>query len=535
MPSSLTLLMAQINPTVGAVESNANKIIQIITSQQSKHDIIVFPELALTGYPLEDLIYRDRLFTQIEDALEKIAASAKHCHVVLGHPSKIEKNIFNTASILFKGHRIREYHKQHLPNYGVFDEKRYFTPGKAIPCLFTVKGHRLAICICEDAWERGPVEDVIKSNADILISINASPFELNKYQQRIDLMQHYAKLGLAIVYVNQIGGQDELVFDGRSFAMDSHGDLVAQAPAFTEHLHTITYQHNQFTSDTAPALNEPALIYQALVCGLRDYVNKNNFNEVLLGLSGGIDSALTLAIAVDALGASQVTAILMPSQYTATMSNEDALTQIKLMGVEHLTLSIEKPFETILSILKPAFSDYAVDTTEENIQARIRGMLLMALSNKTGKMVLSTSNKSETAVGYATLYGDMCGGFSVLKDVYKTTVYTLAAYRNSITPVIPERVITRAPSAELAPNQTDQDSLPDYPTLDAIIRHYMEEKLDMAGIVALGYDKEIVLRIINLITRNEYKRRQAAPGVKITPCAFGRDWRYPITKAYSSV
>lgn len=532
MQKKLTLLMAQINPTVGAIEENAEKISHIIHTHQAFHDVIIFPELALTGYPPEDLLYRHDLFERVENALKKITSIAMDCHIIIGHPTLENARCYNTASVLFKGQRIALYHKQHLPNYGVFDENRYFTNGEQKPCLFKLNGYKIGLCICEDIWQPGPVDQLVDADADIMLCINASPFDQNKYAQRETLLQAHAKRGLAIVYVNQIGGQDELVFDGQSLALDRTGQICARSPAFKEHLQTVTFIDEKITGDIGPLLAQDALLYQALVCGLHDYVEKNNFPGVLLGLSGGIDSALTLAIAVDALGAARVHAVMLPSRYTATISSEDALEQLALLNVDHSTLSIEPAFNTLLDTLAPAFLNRAPDTTEENLQARIRGVLLMALSNKTGNMLLSTSNKSETAVGYTTLYGDMNGGFAVLKDVLKTTVYALARFRNSIKPVIPERVIIRPPSAELAMNQTDQDSLPDYDILDAIISCYMHEGLSAEEIIERGYDITIVQRIIKLIKRNEYKRRQSAPGVKITSRAFGRDWRYPITAGF---
>ncbi len=530
MSHPLHLLMAQINPTVGAIRSNTEKIIQIITNHQESHDLILFPELAITGYPPEDLLFREQIYSHIDQALTAIAACTHDCLVIVGHPSRVENQRFNSVSIFFKGQCIDQYHKQHLPNDGVFDEKRYFSSGEAKPCLFTIKGYRFGLCICEDIWQPGPVEQLIHHHVDILLSVNASPFDTRKYEQRLSLLKQHAQKCLAVVYVNQVGGQDELVFDGQSCVVDRHGEIRAKAPAFIEHLQTITFHQDQIVSHITPPLEQPAYIYQALLCGLKDYVDKNHFPGVLLGLSGGIDSALTLALAVDALGPSRVFAVLMPSRYTADISNQDALKQIKLLNVEHITLPIESLFSSFLSTLKPAFADLPPDITEENIQARIRGTLLMALSNKTGRMLLSTSNKSETAVGYSTLYGDMCGGFAVLKDVLKTKVYELADYRNQVSHVIPNRVITRAPSAELAFDQTDQDRLPPYDQLDAIIQHYMDDNLDSEAIIRLGYPEEMVSRVIHMIIRNEYKRRQAPPGVKITPCAFGRDWRYPLTK-----
>ncbi len=532
MRKPLTLLMAQINPTVGAIEANAEKIMDIIRTQQFSHDVIIFPELTLTGYPPEDLLRRDALFTCVNLALKTIMGITKDCHVIVGYPLREDSRCYNTVSVLHQGACLATYHKQHLPNYGVFDEKRYFTPGPSIPCLITINGYQTGLCICEDIWEPGPVEQLVAAGADLMICVNASPFDENKYTQRETRLRKHAQRGLAIVYVNQVGGQDELVFDGQSVALDATGTLCARAPAFAIHLQTVTLHERQMKGEIMPLLEKDALIYQALVCGLRDYVEKNHFPGVLLGLSGGIDSALTLAIAVDALGASRVHAIMLPSRYTANMSSDDARLQLQALNVQHTTLSIEPAFNTLMKTLAPAFVNHAPDTTEENLQARIRGVLLMALSNKTGNMLLSTSNKSETAVGYTTLYGDMCGGFAVLKDVLKTTVYTLARYRNNICPVIPERVIQRPPSAELAPNQTDQDSLPDYAILDAIICAYMNERLSAEDIIARGYKQDDVQRTIKRIKYNEYKRRQAAPGVKVTACAFGRDWRYPITSGF---
>ena len=526
--------MAQINPTVGAITANTAKIIDIIQRHQHDHALIVFPELALTGYPLEDLLFRDELFDQVEQALLTIQAITTHCHVIVGHPYRAEGNHFNSASILAQGKCIAIYHKQHLPNYGVFDEARYFTKGPSTPCLLTINNYRLGLCICEDIWQPGPVDQLLAAETDVLICINASPFDSIKYGIRESLLRNHAKRGLAVVYVNQVGGQDELVFDGQSLAIDRAGNVCARAPAFAEQLQTIQFTEKQLQGDVIPLLPKEALIYQALMCGLHDYVEKNNFPGVIVGLSGGIDSALTLALAVDALGASRVHAVMMPSRYTASMSNTDAKEQAETMQVQYTTLPIEPAFNTLLETLAPCFKGYAPDVTEENLQARIRGLLLMALSNKKGSMLLTTGNKSETAVGYCTLYGDMAGGFAVLKDVLKTEVYALARYRNSISQVIPERVLTRAPSAELASNQTDQDSLPDYAILDAIISGYMEDNLPIDEIIKRGYKKEVVLKVIQMIKHNEYKRRQSPPGIKITTCAFGRDWRYPITSGFTT-
>jgi NAD+ synthase (glutamine-hydrolysing) len=533
MQSTLNILIAQMNPTLGAIESNRKKIIAIINAHQNQHDVIMFPELSLTGYPPEDLLFRKEFHQAVTENLKIIQESTKECHVIIGHPMKEQECCYNAASIFYKGQKIREYHKQNLPNYEVFDESRYFTPGKKDACIVQIKGYKIGMIICEDSWQSGPVEDLLQQGISVLMSINASPFDFGKYARREELLRSYAQQGIAIIYANQVGGQDELLFDGQSLAMDKNGIVCARSPAFEEHCCSVQLNQDQVTGPLASLLSPEALIYKALVCGTRDYVRKNNFSGALVGLSGGIDSALTLAIAVDALGADQVHAVMMPSQYTAAMSNEDAMQQIQKLNVSHSTLSIEPAYNTLLSTLEPAFKGLSPDVTEENIQARIRGLLLMALSNKTGKIVLTTSNKSETAVGYATLYGDMAGGFAVLKDVLKTQVYALAGYRNSISEIIPQRVISRAPSAELKANQRDQDSLPEYSVLDAIITGYMEQDLSPSEIIEQGFKSAEVYQVIQLIKRSEYKRRQAAPGIKISPIAFGKDWRYPITNGFN--
>ena len=534
MSQSLSILMAQINPAVGAIDANKSKIIDIIKKHQLNHDIIVFPELVLTGYPPEDLLLRDELFLQVEEALKAIQFCTTNCHVIIGHPIMENGNRYNGASIFANNTKIAVYHKQHLPNYGVFDEKRYFTKGIASPCVFSIKNQRIGLCICEDLWLKGPVEQLVDANINLMISINASPFDYNKYSLRESLLKDHAKKGLNIVYVNQIGGQDELVFDGQSLAMNKAGKICARAPAFREHLQTITFNNNNFESEITPLSPHLPLIYNALLCGLKNYVEKNKFKGVLLGLSGGIDSALTLCLAVDALGAKNVNAVFMPSRYSQDISANDAKLQAETMQVNFSILPIEPIFESFLNTLAPSFKGLKPDITEENLQARIRGVLLMALSNKTKSMLLCTSNKSETAVGYSTLYGDMAGGFSVLKDVLKTLVYDLAVYRNSISLVIPERVITRAPTAELRHNQKDEDSLPPYSILDAIIKAFMEDEMSATEIINSGQKEEDVMRVINLIKQNEYKRHQSAPGVKITSCAFGKDWRFPITSGFKS-
>jgi NAD+ synthase (glutamine-hydrolysing) len=537
MPNTLTLLMAQINPTVGAIDANAKKIITIIQTHQATHDLIIFPELALTGYPPEDLLLRPEFMERVVQARALIRLAVGDTHVVLGHPYQDTTGLYNALSIFHQQKTVTYYAKQHLPNVGVFDEKRYFTKGPKTPCHLTLNQHKLGFLICEDIWQEGPVEALIDAGAKMLICLNASPFELDKPKHRLGLLKKHTQHHVPLIYVNLVGGQDELVFDGQSFALDKAGNIKVEAPAFVEHLQTIhikNYVIQSKKSDITPTHTSHALIYQALCTGLAEYVNKNNFSGVLLGLSGGIDSALTLSIAVDALGAQRVHTLALPSRYTSDISTDDIEHILKLQkGITHQTLSIEPGFQTMLETLKPHLENQTVpDITQQNLQARLRGMLLMAFSNSNGKLVLTTSNKSESAVGYTTLYGDMCGGFAPIKDVPKMLVYALARYRNTQGLVIPERVLTRAPSAELADNQTDQDSLPDYPELDAIIAYHMDEKLSTDDIIKKGHAADVVHHVIALIKRNEYKRRQAAPGTKITHRAFGRDWRYPITSGF---
>ncbi|MBA2649694.1 MAG: NAD+ synthase [Legionella sp.] len=533
MADKLNILMAQINPVIGDFEFNKNKISNIIKNNQDKVDIIVFPELALTGYPPEDLLFRKEFHLAVTESLAQIQKIITDCYVLLGYPTLEGEQCYNSVGLIHKGQIIRLYHKQNLPNYDVFDEARYFLSGPKNPCVVEIKNYKIGLCICEDLWKPGPVEDLIAQNVCLILSPNASPFDHCKHERREALLRAYASQGVAFVYVNQMGGQDEILFDGQSFAMDKQGVVCARSPAFEEQLSLVQFDElHKIQGEITPLLNKEALIYKALVCGTKDYVHKNKFPGVLLGLSGGIDSALTLAIAVDALGPESVQAVMMPSRYSAQISHDDALEQILSMKVSYSTISIEPSFKSILSSLEPEFTGLPEDTTEENIQARIRGMLLMALSNKFGNMVLTTSNKSETAVGYATLYGDMAGGLAVLKDVLKTQVYALAHYRNSLSRVIPERVFTRAPSAELRENQADQDSLPDYATLDAIIEAYMIDDKSPKQIIEMGLSSEVVLRVIKLIKGNEYKRRQGPLGLKISPIAFGKDWRYPISTGF---
>jgi NAD+ synthase (glutamine-hydrolysing) len=538
--NSLHILLAQLNLTVGDINGNTNKIIESIHEAEIEHeaDIIIFPELSISSYPPEDLLLRPAFNEYISSALDKIIKTTKSVYAIIGYPIKQDNKLFNACSLIHEGSIVKTYYKQHLPNYGVFDEKRYFTAGNET-CLFEIKGITAALSICEDIWVSGPANDAAKAGAKIMFNINASPYHKNKLVDREQVISKRAiDSNMHIVYTNLIGGQDELVFDGNSVVFDNKGKTIFHAPSFQEGLFKVELEINQGeikkqnNISSLPPNVEEENIYNALVLGTKDYINKNNFKGALIGLSGGIDSALTLCVAVDALGAKNVEVIIMPSRFTADMSNEDAIAQAKTLGVKHEIIPIEKPFEAFLEVLAPRFKDLPPDTTEENIQARCRGILLMAASNKSGKLVLTTGNKSEMAVGYATLYGDMSGGYAPLKDVWKTLVYKIARWRNTQQQVIPERVISRPPSAELRHDQVDQDSLPDYEILDPILEQYIELDIPPEQIIKNGYDAEAVYRMIRLVDINEYKRRQAAPGVRITERAFGRDRRYPITSGY---
>lgn len=539
MAETLRLAVAQINLRVGDVQGNAARVID--AAQRARDTLgaqaIVFPELTLTGYPPEDLLLRPALIEQVSAALRHVAAETRGIDVVLGYPLQEHGQLFNAASLLRNGRVQATYRKQLLPNYSVFDEKRYFAPGDT-PCVVELAGVPVGITICEDIWQPEPVQQAVQAGARLLLTLNASPYHMAKGREREDIVRaRMQETGLPLIYVNQVGGQDELVFDGASFVMDGSGRVVQRGPAFEEGLFVVDI-------DTAgdrlvprmqaavPGFSLEAEIYQALVLGVRDYVDKNGFPGVAIGLSGGIDSALTLCIAVDAVGAGRVEALMMPSRYTSTMSIEDATAQARAMGVTLHSISIEPIFESFMAQLRGEFQGRARDVTEENLQARIRGSLLMAVSNKTGKMVLTTGNKSEMAVGYATLYGDMAGGYGAIKDVFKTMVYRLAEHRNGRDAVIPRRVFERPPSAELAPDQKDTDSLPPYQILDPILERYVELDQAPEAIIAAGFDAETVRRVARMVDRNEYKRRQAAPGVRITRRAFGRDRRYPITSGY---
>ena len=543
MSQALTIIIAQQNYALGDIEGNAAKIVATANSCQGKADIIVFSELTLTAYPPEDLLLRPELQHRVDRAIETIKKATRNIYLVIGHPHKIEQQRFNAASVIYNGKIVDRYYKHHLPNYSVFDEKRYFTSGNK-SCIITIKDTPIAITICEDLWQEHVLEQAVDAGAKAILSLNASPFHFKKQQEREkNLQQRQATEGhIPIIYVNCVGGQDELVFDGQSFVLDGQGNVCARAPAYQECLLPVELikQDEHLTIQTgqiAKRLSEEALIYEALVLGTRDYIEKNNFPGALLGVSGGIDSALTLAIVYDAIGKERVHAVLMPSRYTSELSIDTALEMLTTLDIKHNTISIEPAFEALLTSLDDALASIPSlphDHTKENLQARCRGTLLMALSNKTGNIVLTTGNKSEMAVGYATLYGDMAGGFAVLKDVPKTLVYRLANYRNQIAPIIPQAMIDRAPSAELAFNQTDQDALPPYSILDAIIKQHVEYNKSIQDMVQAGLDTNTVQKVVSLIDQNEYKRRQAPPGIRISKRAFGRDWRYPITATFSS-
>ncbi|MES1982812.1 MAG: NAD+ synthase [Pseudomonadota bacterium] len=530
----MKLAVAQINCTIGDLAGNSAKIIaQADRARQQGATLLLTPELSLCGYPPEDLLLRPGFFRECEQALHQLAQQLHGITVVVGHPHADGADRYNAASVLRDGHIIATYHKHALPNYAVFDEERYFSHGTT-PCVFELEGIKFALNICADIWQEHAAQSAQQAGAEVLLVLNASPYHIGKQQLRYDISRsRIDETGMIMVYANMVGGQDELVFDGGSFAMDARGQVTHQFASFEETLGYIEIRNGKsVVGEIAPALAPEASIYRALCLGIKDYIGKNQFPGVLLGLSGGIDSALTLALAVDALGAAKVRAVMMPSPYTAQISLDDARAMAAICGVQYDELDIAPAFTAYLSTLKDLFEGTGPDASEENIQARIRGNLLMALSNKFGALVLTTGNKSEMTVGYCTLYGDMAGGFAVLKDVSKSWVYRLANYRNSLSRVIPERIITRPPSAELRPDQTDQDSLPPYDVLDGIMASYVEKNLNIAEIIGSGYAPADVYRVVNLIRSNEYKRRQSPVGVRITERSFGKDWRYPITARY---
>ncbi|MDD2719916.1 MAG: NAD+ synthase [Gallionella sp.] len=530
----MKLAIAQINCVLGDLRANSEQILRFAEqAKQAGAQLMLTPELSLCGYPPEDLLLRDGFYLACAQALSELAAQMRGVDVVVGHPHKVDGKCYNAASLLRDGQIVATYLKHNLPNYAVFDEERYFVRGTE-SCVFESGGIHFGLNICADVWEPEAAALARDAGAQVLLVLNASPFAVGKYASRYAVLRRrVAETGLPAIYANMVGGQDELVFDGGSFAMDAAGELTTQVAFCTEALSVL-----EIAGDLRPVgemVRLPSVeegVYRVLCLGLKDYIGKNGFPGVLLGLSGGIDSALTLAVAVDALGADKVHAVMMPSPYTAQISLDDSREMIAILGARYDEFSIESIFQDYLAMLAPSFTGRAVDLTEENLQARIRGTLLMALSNKFGSLVLTTGNKSEMSVGYATLYGDMAGGFSVLKDVGKMLVYRLARYRNSIGYVIPDRIITRPPSAELRPDQTDQDSLPPYEVLDGIVECYVEQNLSVLEIMARGYSEADVRRVVRLIRLSEYKRRQSAVGVRITERSYGKDWRYPITVRY---
>ena len=534
----LRLALAQVDLLVGDVRGNVARVRREAgQAQAGGADLIVFPELALSGYPPEDLLFHRGFRRQIDAAQVELATAVPGIGVLVGCPEYVDDGIYNSAVLFSDARALARHRKNLLPNYQVFDEKRYFRAG-AEATVVDFRGFRLGLLICEDIWEPEPARAAAQCGAEILVVINASPYEMHKQRERERVARaRVADVGLPLVYVNLFGGQDELVFDGNSFVMDAGGQISFRAPAHAEGVYVVEFERRAgrvaaLPSTVAPELGDAESVYRALVQGVRDYVGKHKFPGVVLGLSGGVDSALTLAIAVDALGAERVQAVMMPSRYTAPMSREDALAEARTLGVQISEIPIEGLFEAALAALRDAFAGREPDATEENIQARCRGLLLMAISNKTGRMLLTTGNKSEMAVGYATLYGDMAGGFAPIKDCSKLLVYRLANYRNGLAPVIPLRVFERAPSAELRPDQKDTDSLPPYEVLDPILEAFIEDDLSVDEIVARGFDRATVGRVLDMVQRNEYKRRQAPPGVRVSRRAFGRDWRYPITSGY---
>ena len=540
--NNISVGIIQENPIVGDIKGNLKLAINAIEglfSAHGKHDIYLFTEMFITGYPPEDLILRDDLLNSAYDAIKELSLLKPESYIVIGYPKKEGDSVYNCAGVLHDNSIILEYRKQELPNYEVFDEKRYFAPGTDSG-IFEVNQTKVALTVCEDIWHNKAIGQAFAGGANLILNINASPFHLQKISERKDLISgHASKYNLPIIYANQVGGQDELVFDGTSMVMDSQGDQVMELSRFQADKKTIEFFSEDGTDlkvlnkEEIPAENEISDVYEALVLGARDYILKNNFPGVLIGSSGGIDSALTAAIASDAIGPEKVRTFMMPFKFTSEMSVEDANKLAQNLGMKHSVLPIGDIYESFCKELEEEFKGQDADVTEENLQSRCRGVLLMALSNKSGELVLTTGNKSETAVGYSTLYGDTAGGFGVLKDVPKILVYQLSRYRNTVSSVIPERIIDRPPSAELAPDQQDSDSLPDYEVLDRIIELYVEQDLSRKEIVSEGFEDAVVKRVIRLIDVSEYKRRQAPLGVKITSRGFGKDRRYPITNRYS--
>jgi NAD+ synthetase len=531
----VVVALAQINCTVGDLQGNAARILDYANRARDRGaDLVLTPELSLCGYPPEDLLLREGFYRDCRAELDRLAAKIGGIVAVVGFPElAADGKRYNAAAVIRDGRVAAVARKHDLPNYEVFDEKRYFTAWNE-PCIFEVKGVRFGLTICEDVWWPEAPAMAKAAGAQVILSINASPYHKRKQATRHKIFREWIRASrLPMVYVNLVGGQDELVFDGASTVMDAEGNVVQQLPFFEEALELSVFEGlKPLPGAVSREMPLEAEIYAALVLGTKDYVNKNGFPGALLGLSGGVDSALTLAIACDALGADRVRAVMMPTQYTAQMSLDDAKEMARRVGVRYDVIPVKPVFDSFLAALSGEFAQRKPDLAEENLQARIRGTILMALSNKFGPIVLTTGNKSEMAVGYSTLYGDMAGGYAVIKDLAKTLVWAVARYRNMVSDIIPENIISRAPSAELRDNQTDQDSLPPYDVLDAIMEEYMELNLSPAEIVAQGHSRADVSRVVGLIKRSEYKRRQAPPGVRITLRGLGKDWRYPITSKY---
>ncbi len=539
MTDAVKAALAQIDLVVGDVAGNTAKIIDYAQRARDVEgaDIVIFPELSICGYPPEDLLFHAGLRLDVEAAVAEIRDQVFGIAILLGFPEYDDDHIYNACAVLQDGKILAHYRKQLLPNYAVFDEERYFTAGKD-SAVFSLNGVRIGLSICEDVWSPGPIGACRAAGAECVLVINGSPFEVRTQETREGVVRsRVAETGIPVVYVNHVGGQDELVFDGGSFVMDAEGEITYRAQSFEESMHTIVLEGTARgvrpgQGPVAKTEDRVATVYRALVMGTHDYVGNHGFPGVIVGLSGGIDSALVMAIACDAIGADRVRAVQMPFRYTSTMSQEDSAAQAATFGIQYDVIPIEPMYEATIEQLQPVLGDTEPDATEENIQARCRGLLLMAISNKTGRMLLTTGNKSEMAVGYATLYGDMAGGFAPIKDCSKSLVFELARYRNTLGDAIPERVISRPPSAELRPDQKDTDSLPDYDILDPILAAFIEDDLSVAEITEKGFDRDVVIRILEMVKRNEYKRRQAPPGVRISSRAFGRDWRYPITSGY---
>jgi NAD+ synthase (glutamine-hydrolysing) len=535
MSHKTRIVLAQLNLIVGDIQGNLKKHLDAATHARDhlSADIIIFSELSLTGYAPEDLLLRKQFIVDTQLAFKRMVSQMKGIYCLVGHPHADNHHLYNSCSLIYDGKVVNQYHKQRLPNYGVFDESRYFTPGQPA-FVVPIRGIPTSFLICEDLWKLEPTRDAAAHGARLILAPNASPFESDKHEQRLSVLAKRARHDqLSIAYVNQVGGQDELVFDGGSMVVNAEGKMCQFAGFFNETLFPVDIDtQGSPLINTVTVASQEQRIYQALVLSVRDYVEKNRFPSVIVGVSGGIDSALTLAIAVDALGKERVKAVFMPSRFTAAISFEDAKELCANLGVNMDTISIEPTYESFLKSLSPHFADKKSDITEENIQARCRAIILMALSNKFGHLVLTTGNRSEMAVGYCTLYGDMAGGFAVLKDIPKTLVYKLVVHRNKLQAAIPQRTLERPPTAELAPNQKDEDSLPPYTVLDQILYLYLNQSQSIEDIIAQGFEAEVVKRVISLIHRNEYKRRQAAIGPHINHKSFGRDWRYPITSGF---